>query len=775
MDIKAGVAHTTLTQVFVNPNSWQAEGIYLFPLPKGAAVTEFQLTMDGVPVSGEVLDRQKAASIYLGIVRKIRDPALLEYLGNRVFRARIFPFEPKGERTLTLSYAQVLPREGDYHVFRYLSGRGTSDGTVNRLYQISRHRYQQDPRSDYMRRMSQFVLEGTIEDERPLGSVYSPTHPLAVDKSDPDCVRFSAEGDMDTRNGFTLFYSLAEDEIGLSLLRHRPEGSDGYFLLTISPGCNKEIKRIPRDLIFILDISGSMVGGGKLEQAVEALKFGLGTLEENDRFALLTYNSTIQEWGDGLMTAAPETVEEALEHVEQFQAAGGTNIEGALIQAADLAGQAVSNRPDGNNGHGNGHDRPLYIVFLTDGCPTVGNSDPDALIALSKSKVEHSARLFTWGVGYDVNAYLLDRLAQNHDGSSAYVQPYESLEIKVSAFFNRISSPVLTDIEYRFEGIEIFDIYPERLSDLFRGSDITVMGRYRGSGEGLIQLSGSQDGRALGISRPTDFPLIEEKRDFLAPLWAQRKVGYLLEQIRLNGESEELRNEITMLGEKFGLVTPYTSYLVAESQYIVSSWAGDLPQYADRNLHNVHYRVHIPGVTGIDSTILNIGGTITVFAERDKIVRDVAATQQSYSVEEMERMAVSTTADILALQTNRYALQDSTYYTGQAGNRQQVGRGAVQSSLSEKDFQSATTVLGLESLTVKRVGEKTFHLNTISGVWRDEALEEEMEFAEVEVGSEAFMQLLDRHEDLARYAALGVKVEVLLGKEAYRIIVPEMP
>ncbi|MFC1540393.1 carboxypeptidase regulatory-like domain-containing protein, partial [Gemmatimonadota bacterium] len=597
--------------------------------------------------------------------------------------------------------------------------------------------------------------------------------------------------------------------------------------------------------------------------AVEALKFGLGTLEPEDRFGLITYSSTVMTWGEGLSRATPETVGNAREFTEDLRAAGGTNIEEALIEAAALSEQQVAGADGNGNGNGNGHtvssNRPLYIVFLTDGRPTAGNSETDDLIDLSNRIMVGSTRLFTWGVGYDVNTYLLDQLARSHNGISTYVEPFNNLESIVSAFFERISSPVLADLELGIDGGDVYDMFPGTLPDLFRGSEITVMGRYRRSGTARIDLRGMRDQNRSRIGRSFRFQPVEEEADFLAPLWAQRKVGYLLEQIRLNGESEELRSEVTALGEKFGLVTPYTSYLVTEPEYDMRRFASDIPGYADRGLQNVHFRsaTPVPGtgtirgrVTDADTgnpaaavnifllltddtpttmgaftnpdgeyviinvppgrynvrvtmvgyetvsyddqqvvadtnsirdislnpTTLNTGEVVTMTHDRNMIQRDVAATQQSYRIEEMERMAVSSTAQILNLQTNTITLRpDSTFYTSQAGSRTQVGRGAVRSSVSERDYQTSTTLIGSEGLGIRRVDRKTFRLNEERDVWRDEALEEDAELTEVEIGSEEFMDLWEKFESLPDYAALGEIVEVLLGDRGYRIMVPESP
>lgn len=852
VEIHEGVAHTTLVQVFANPNNWSAEGRYLFPLPEGAAVTDFKLTMDGVAVSGQVLDREKAASIYMDIVRRIRDPALLEYLGNRVFQARIFPFEPNGTRTLTLSYAQILPREGDYHVFRYLTGQGTSQGYRRFGRRGSSGIPVQGSPSGNINQASRFVIEGTITDDRSIQSIYSPTHKLAVEQSSPDSVYFSGEGNLLVSKGFTLYYACGVDnDIGISVMAHRPEGEDGYFLLTISPGWKEEEKtRVPRDLIFALDISGSMGSSNKLEQAIGALDFGLGTLDSQDRFGLVTYNSTVKQWRQNLTHATPRDVSEAREYIKSLEAGGGTNIEEALSQASFLAREA-----DADDG-GNGSSRPIYVVFLTDGLPTVGECDPEILIAQSGENLPHSVRLFTWGVGTNVNVYLLDHLAGNHNGSSTYIYPFQNLEVKVSAFFERISRPVLTDLNLDFDGVEVHDLFPYQLRDLFRGNQITVMGRYSRSQSPVITLGGLQDGRDRSIISRIELPEIDTTTEFLAPLWAQRKVGFLLEQIRLNGYSEELRSEVVTLGEKYGLVTPYTGYLVTEPENVTRNTAAPPADYIDRGLMNVHYRsgsgaggnrsrisgkvtdsstgvplaaVNVfvlstddiptsmgaftnsegdyvildvpPGrynvrasmmgyrtksidslvvaagmISGQDitlnATVLNVGEIVTVTAFRDMIQRDVTSAQVSFMIDEIERMAIASTSDILSLQTNTITLPDTSLYTNRAGISQQVGAGAVFSSSYEKALQSSTNPWDVLGDSRRRIGDKTFNLDKDTGIWRDSALEEDQELTEIVIGSEAFMDLWRQNELFVRYASLGEKVEVELDGKGFRILLP---
>ena len=723
VEIRGGVAHSTLKQVFANPNDWQAEGVYLFPLPEGAAITDFRLTMDGIPVRGEVLDREQARNIYLDIVRRIRDPALLEWINNRVFQARIFPFEPGGERTLTLSYAQILPKEGDFHVFRYLTGQGRMAGPPQIIarrepglvptfdQQSGRVRMDTPDRAgERQSRSATFVVEGTIQENRPIRSVYSPTHPLSVEhREEGTRAAFSAEGRLYSREGFTLYYGTGEqNDIGMGMLSHRPAGEDGFFLLTITPGRITRRESLPRDVVFVLDTSGSMRGDRKLEQAIKALDFGLSTLGDHDRFALVIYNSSIRTWRDELADADRRTVADAREFIKQLNAEGGTNIEGALAASLDFASESVEENGDGSH--------LTYVVFLTDGLPTVGETQPEVLLEQARDGLPESVRLFTWGVGYDVNAFLLDRLATEHGGHSAYVEPMEDLEVKVSAFFSRVSTPVLADLAIEIVGADTWDLFPAELPDLFEGTDITVMGRYRGNGRVELRLTGRMAGREHRVRHPVDLPRRYSEAAFLAPMWAQRKVGFLLEQIRLHGESEELKDEVVRLGEKYGIVTPYTAYLVIEEHMLRAMEAEAV------------------GVTA-------------------------PAVQASM------RMAQEAVI--------HYRRADSSLYGGRAGSDKQTGAGDISLSVAERALQTSTVVNQADYLSVQRVGEKTFQLDQVTQIWRDQRIEADAPIIEVEIGSREFLRLLDRHESLARYIAMGEQVEVILGDQAYRLVLPD--
>jgi Ca-activated chloride channel family protein len=208
------------------------------------------------------------------------------------------------------------------------------------------------------------------------------------------------------------------------------------------------------------------------------------------------------------------------------------------------------------------------LVFMTDGLPTVGETKAEKILANLQSAKKLDVRIFPFGFGYDVNTTLLDRLGSENSGMSDYVQPKEDLEIKVSNFFSRVSSPVLSDLDLDFGPVLADFTYPRKLTDLFRGMQMTVVGRYRNTNDLnniTLKLTG-KTGREVRTFNYTDldFPIRSDENNFLPRLWASRRVGWLLEQIRANGETKEVKDEVVDLGTRYGLVTPYTSYLATD-------------------------------------------------------------------------------------------------------------------------------------------------------------------------------------------------------------------
>lgn len=528
VSIENQLATTKIDQIFANPNNRVLEGTYIFPLQDDVAISDFVLYIDGQPVKGELLAKDKARATYEGIVRSMQDPALLEYIGTRAFKARVFPIPAHGERRIQMEYSQVV--KVDSNLAKY-------------TYPLRTDKFTHNP-------VGSLAVSIDIKSKHELKSIYSPSHEIAINRKDNHSANISYEGsDVHARRDFTCYYSLSDKEFGIDLITHRDDLDEaGFFMLLISPKYKVDKKDIiEKDFIFILDRSGSMKGR-KIEQAKKALRFCVNNLNDGDRFNLILFNTNIESFSKELVPIKKER-ENAIAFIEDIDGNGGTNINDALLTS-------LSEKPDPK--------RPRIVVFLTDGEATVGTTDTELILKNVAKVNKNESRIFVFGVGYDVNVNLLDKMAEENSGTRQYVKPKEDLEIAVSTFFTKVSEPVLVNLELDIENIRIKDQYPQKLPHLFRGSQITVLGRYTGIGKSKLVLQGDIEGKKQEFSNNAKFPKQESDHQFLPKLWAQRKVAYLVDEVRLNGENKELIDEITRLSKKYGIVTPYTSFLVTE-------------------------------------------------------------------------------------------------------------------------------------------------------------------------------------------------------------------
>jgi Ca-activated chloride channel family protein len=528
--IEDQIATTRVDQVFINESRHELEGIYTFPLPEEAAITDFAMWVDGERLSGEILPADEARRIYEEIVRRQRDPALLEYVGRNTFRARIYPIAPRSEKRVEIEYSEVLT--ADNGLFHY-------------RYPLDTERFSPRPIEDVSVRVE-------IDSKEAIKAVYSPSHEVDIDRrGDHEVVVGYEEANVKPDTDFDLYYTVSQDDIGLNLLSYKEEGEDGFFLLLLAPQVEvEEAEIVAKDILLILDTSGSM-RGEKIEQAKGALAFVLGRLHEEDRFNVVSFSTGVRSFSDGLVDAGER--ERARRWVEGLEAKGGTNIGRAMLEGLVQVEE----------------ERPTIIIFLTDGLATEGLVETDLLLSQIDDAAPESVRVFSFGVGNDVNTVLLDRMARDHRGTSAYVRSGQRIDEEVSAFYAKVSTPLLSDLDLDM-GVRIEDTYPYPLPDLFAGTQVVVAGRYRRGGEVNVVLRGTVNGEKRTFEYG-GVRLREEGGDtFIPRLWATRKVGYLLNQIRLHGESEELVQEIVDLSVRYGIMTPYTSFLVNEDVQVFS-------------------------------------------------------------------------------------------------------------------------------------------------------------------------------------------------------------
>ena len=521
------VATTKVDQVFLNENNYDLEGVYIFPIPEGASISDFAMYVDGKRVSAEILEKKKAREIYDDIVRRMRDPALLEYIDRGAFRMSIYPITARGEKRVQLEYSEVLKYDS---------------GICKYAYPLNTEKFSAKP-------INSVSVSVNIKSKKAIKSVYSPSHEVDIRRSGDYTAKIGYEAsDVKPDKDMIIYYTVSDEDFGLNLLAHRPDGSeDGFFMLLVSPKVEvKEENVIEKDIIFVIDKSGSMQGE-KLDQAKAALKFCIKSLNDNDRFGIISFSTDVDEMDRALLTASKDNIAIADKFIDKLKAIGGTNINDALITAIDKKSDPK---------------RPKIIVFLTDGLPTIGERDVESILKNVDKARSKSERIFAFGVGYDVNTHFLDKLAETNGGTPQYVEPSEDIEIAVSNFYNKISEPVLSDLSLDIGSVKVKDVYPKSLPDLFKGSQLLVLGRYDGSGGAMVKLNGVIRDKKHVYENEADFPQRQSDNDFIPRLWAQRKIGYLLDEIRSHGEDNELKDEIIRLSKKYGVITPYTSFLV---------------------------------------------------------------------------------------------------------------------------------------------------------------------------------------------------------------------
>ncbi|MGB8648070.1 MAG: VIT domain-containing protein [Anaerolineae bacterium] len=670
--IQDQVARTHVDETFVNPSDYQLEGTYIFPLPDDATINDFAMYVDGQKLEGKVLDSGQARQIYEDIVRRRRDPALLEYVGRNAFQARIFPIPPHSEKRVEISYGQVLKSE---------------NGLVRYVYPLSTEKFSTDP-------IASVTVNVTIQSTQALKAIYSPSHQVGISRKDDYAASVGYEAaNVKPDKDFVLYYSVSSNDVGATLLSYKPDDkSDGFFLLLVTPKVKvADDQVIAKDVILVLDTSGSM-DGPKIDQARKALKYVLEQLNAGDRFNIITFSTGTVPYATSLQPLSARA--DAERFVDGIYAGGSTDINRALLETLSEVDR----------------ERPTTVIFLTDGLPTVGETNIQRIIDNVDQAARSNVRLFTFGVGDDVNTILLDTLSEKHRGASAYVRPADRIDETVSEFYRKVSTPVLSDVTVDWGGATVSDVYPYPLPDLFAGSQLVIAGRYRAGAPATITLKGDVNGQ----SQTYKFEDLTFKSaggdDFIAPLWATRKIGYLLAQIRLHGETPETRGEVVSLATRYGIVTPYTSFLITEPHDSMA------PQ---------------PGPGGAGSRVpLPPSGT--------------GAGGGPMAMPTMSAAPAATSAPAAS-----------------------SGAGAVTQSQSNRAMQEAEQSK-TNSDQVKQVGDKAFVLK--NGVWTDTTFDASTTTTtKVAFGSSDYFDLLAQHPDWSAFAALGDKVIFVVNGVAYEI------
>ena len=538
VEIHDQVALTSITQTFHHDTNRRLEATYIFPLPENADLTNFQMSFNGKMVEGEVLPSDKARQIYESIVRRTKDPGLIEFIGRRLLQMRVFPIEPGSDTTIKLRYQQInrpiSGMSGYHYPLRTRKTAGQAYGLVR------------------------FAVN--LHTTAPLKNVWSPSHAVEIVRDGEYGAKIAYEASGGSlEDDFLLLYDTDASDLGMSLVAHKPDkGKPGHFVLMLTP---KQLwpkqSYQPQDVVFVIDTSGSMAGE-KIEQARRSLQFCIEKLDDRDRFSVVRFSTGFDVLFDQLQAATRDNLAKAHAFIEAFEARGGTNI-------ADTLQHVMTMRPRGDEAD---QARPFVVVFLTDG---KGNRGPDEILAMLKNTDRQGMRIFPFGVGHDVNTILLDRLANEHTGRPTYVQPGENLELVLGDFFAVISQPVLTNLSLTLPGVGVTEQFPATLGDLYHGQQLIIAGKFSSAATGPVKLTAMREGKQVEYSWPKAAFTNTAEAEYVPAVWAGRKIAYLIDQIRAHGESQEMIGEILELSQAYGIQTPYSSWLIVpEQQQVVN-------------------------------------------------------------------------------------------------------------------------------------------------------------------------------------------------------------
>ena len=525
--IKDRVATTRVDQVFRNDTAQPVEAEYVFPVPDGAAVQSFNVVSEGKELTTTLLKGQDARAYFESTVRRRKDPGLLQYLGQDAMRSRVFPVPPNGEVQMVVQYQELLSADS---------------GLTRYLYPLLPEKWSAEP-------LKELSVKVTVDTATPLRACYSPTHSMSItrDGDRKATALYQAENVMPDRD-LLLYFSESPKDVALDLIPFRQDG-EGYFLMLLTPGAPPEGQQIAKNVLFVIDHSGSM-GGEKIEQAKQALLFCLRGLGAEDTFRITAYNDAVTKLSDQPLSAGQaDDRAKAEAFVKQLQANGGTNIHDALIESLKAAAN---------------ESLPTYMIFLTDGQPTAGVTDTGQIVTDVVKANTNKARLFSFGVGYDYNAQFIDKLSLQNHGYADNVLPEENIEAKISTFYAKLSSPALTDLKVAWSGTPVSDVLPDMIPDLFHGSEVSLVGKYAEPGELSVSVTGQRGGKNERFAADFALPSDDTAHGFVPMLWATRQIGYLQDTIRLEGENEALVKELVDLSRKFGIMTEFTAFLAVE-------------------------------------------------------------------------------------------------------------------------------------------------------------------------------------------------------------------
>ena len=705
--IRDQVAQTTLEQTFYNPSNRRVEGTYIFPIPENAEIESFQMEINGNMTKGEILNAKKAKEIYEKIVRESKDPALMEYSDKAIFKIRIFPIEPKKEKKIKIKYKELLKKDGRMNAYKF---------------PLRAEKFLTKP-------VNQISLKISINSENELKSIYSPSHKIDIEREGKKSALLSyKEKDILPENNFEILFSTHQDDklsIGFDFITYKEKGNEtGYYAMLISPGNWRPDTLISKDVIFVLDSSGSM-RVKKLDQAKSAINFCLKSLNKTDQFEIIRYSTETESLFGNLKSANKKNLNLAKDFIQKIEAGGGTAIEEALLEAIKTS--TPKKLKDTK--------RPRQIIFITDGRPTIGETRTDKIIdriIKTHHSIKKNTRIFSFGIGTDINTKLLDLISQKTKASTEYVLPGESIELKISGFYSKVAQPVMTNISIKNESsVRLSEEYPKDLPDLFKGDQLVTLGRYKINQENEENFRAFMQGSIAG--KQVKFNLNEKinpniDNAFIARLWATRKVGYLLEEIRLHGEIEELKDTVVKLARKWGIVTPYTSYLILEDEES----------------------------RGVPIARQSIGNRKVIPKNNNITIQEARLIRRKIEAESFLGFSKNETGD-------------SAVAASRASNELKSANQSGAFRDAYKESQYGNTNHNFKQQATRRIAGKTFFQNDsgwIDSLASDESYKEEIK---IKFASNLYFKLLYQRPENAKWLSVGTNLQIVIDEKLYDI------
>ena len=558
VSINNGISVTTVEQIFRNDQPRPLEAMYTFPIPPRASVSNFSMWINGKEVIGEVVEAKEGRRIYDTIarpnepVRKFKDPGLLEETKTHTFRMSVFPVPANGEQRIQITYYQPLDYENGVMRYVYPLAMRTDSAGIDPSAEMNGVPLARGGNSSQMTGPLTITVEA--RSEIPIKLIESPTHPEALASATvtPNTFRAGIEeqqGRLD--RDFVLYFQLERPSMGANLITSRDPKEDGYFYLFLTPGSEFDRDPKPLNVTFVLDTSGSMEGDNKLNAAARATMAAVKALKEDDTFNVVAFSIAPKPMAEQPIKADAAGIARAESFLRGLMARGGTNLLSAMESAVTY----------------NVPERANAIVLLSDGEAT-DTTNHEPYVKLIEAQAPGSEpRIVSIGVGNDVNRPLLDRLSRDTGGFVAYLSSEDRMNEIAPAMVNRLRVPYADKIQIASSGkVELYDITPSPMPNLYHGSQFIAFGRYRGDGTAPLKLTATIDGQPRTIELAANFPAVDSSAPEIQRMWAWHKIQDLLRVIYEGKESSSTRDEIVALGTAYSITSPYTSFLVLENE-----------------------------------------------------------------------------------------------------------------------------------------------------------------------------------------------------------------